>query len=162
MVYTVVVCVTPQTCQCVIFVCFSRFWQKYHISNTYHWKTALIYLRSMLLLLCYPIMPSHLRHLWPLWPSLCSPINPLPRATTAHAHLAGPAGRAAGPGLPGLRSIQSSWKSHLTILLLSKTIKTEKIYNKSVSGSIWEGKKEGALSKKSCLKTENNIFYLAV
>lgn len=118
------------------------------IPDTYHWKTVLIYSRAMLLPLYYPIMPSHLRHLWPLWPSLCSPINPLPRATTAHAHLSGTAGRAAGPGLPGLPSIQSSWKSHLPILLLSKTIKTQKIYNKSVSGSIWEKKKGDSVREK--------------
>lgn len=108
--------------------------------------------------LCYPIMPSHLRHLWPLWPSLCSPINPPPRATTAHAHLSGTAGRAAGPGLPGLPSIQSSWKSHLPILLLSKAIKTEKIYNKSVSGSNWEGKKQRLGQGKDVWKPKNKDF----
>lgn len=107
----------------------------------------------------YPIKPSHLRHLWPLWPSLCSPINPPPRPITAHAHLAGPAGRAAGPGLPGLPSIHSSWKSHLPILLLSNTIKTQTIYNKSVSDSIWERKKKGAQCKKkiTAWSAENNI-----
>lgn len=115
---------------------------------TYHWKTVLIYLQAVLLTLRHPIMPSHLRHLWPIWPSLCSPINPPSWPITAHAHLAGPAGRAAGPGLPGLPSIQSSWKSHLPILLLSKTIKTQKIYNKSVSGSIWEKKKGAQLRKR--------------
>lgn len=114
---------------------------------TYHWKTVLIYSQAVLLTLHHPIMPSHLRHLWPIWPSLCSPINPPSWPITAHAHLAGPAGRAAGPGLPGLPSIQSSWKSHLPILLLSKTIKTQKIYNKSVSGSIWEKKKGAQLRK---------------
>lgn len=127
---------------------FCRFCQHSRYLLTYHWKTVLIYLRAVLLPLRYPIMPSHLRHLWPLWPSLCSPINPPPRATTAHAHLAGPAGRAAGPGLPGLPSIHSSWKSHLPILLLSKTIKTQKIYNKSVSGSIWEKKNGGTVKEK--------------
>lgn len=113
--------------------------------NTYHRKTVLIYLQAMLLPTFYSIMPSHLRHLWPLWPSLCSPINPPLRSATAHAHLSGTARRAAGPGLPGLPSIQSSWKSHLPIPLLSETIKTKKIYNKSVSGSIWEKKKEGSV-----------------
>lgn len=113
----------------------------------------------MLLTLCYPIMPSHLRHLWPLWPSLCSAINPPPWPITAHAHLAGPAGRAAGPGLPGLPSIQSSWKSHLPILLLSKTIKTLKIYNKSVSGSIWEKKKKKGLSLRNhCTENWKQCF----
>lgn len=122
---------------------------------TYLWKTVLFYLRVVLLTLCYPIMPSRLRHLWPLWPSLCSPINPPLRPITAHAHLAGPAGRAAGPGLPGLKSIQSSWKSHLPILLLSKTIKTQKIYNKSVSGS--EKKKmRGSIEE---VESWNNEFF---
>lgn len=122
-------------------------------------KNLLIYFRVVFLPLCYPIMPSHLRHLWPLWPSLCSPINPPPRATTAHAHLSGTAGRAAGPGLPGLPSIQSSWKSHLPILLLSKAIKTEKIYNKSVSGSNWEGKKQRLGQGERCLKAEKQRLF---
>lgn len=137
--------------------CFCRLLQ--HLL-AYHWKTVLIYLRVVHLTLRYPIMPSHLRHLWPLWPCLCSPINPPPRPTTAHAHLAGPVGRAAGPGLPGLPSIQSSWKSHLPVLFLSKTIKTQNIYNKSVSGSIWEKKKRGLSQGNCCLKTENNEFSL--
>lgn len=122
-------------------------------------KNVLIHFRVVFLPLCYPIMPSHLRHLWPLWPSLCSPINPLPWATMAHAHLSGTAGRAAGPGLPGLPSIQSSWKSHLPILLLSKAIKTEKIYNKSVSGSNWEGKKQRLGQGKRYLKAEKQRLF---
>lgn len=115
------------------------------------------YLRAVLLTLRYPIMSSHLRHLWPLWPSLCSLISPPPRPITAHAHLAGPAGRAAGPGLPGLPSIQSSWRSHLPILLLSKTIKTQKIYNKSVAGS-GNIKEEELCEENHSLKAEIMIF----
>lgn len=105
---------------------------------------VLIYLSAPFLPLCFPILPTHLRHLWPLWPSLSSPINPPSWTTKAHAHLFGTAGRAAGPGLPGLPNIQSSWKSHLPILLLRKTIKTERIYNKSVSGSNSKGEKTEA------------------
>lgn len=118
-----------------------------------------MYLRAMLLPLCYPIMPSRLRHLWPLWPIFCSPINPPQRPTTAHAHLSGTAGRAGGPRLPGLPSIQSSWKSHLPIQLLSKTIKTQKIYNEPVSSSIWEKKKGDSVRKKT-EKTKNFLHIL--
>lgn len=127
-----------------------------HIST----NNVLIYFRAAFLPLCFPILPTHLRHLWPLWPSLSSPINPPSWATKAHAHLSGTAGRAAGPGLPGLPNIQSSWKSHLPILLLRKTIKTEKIYNKSISGSNWEGKKTEAGSGGTMFKSWKTKTFL--
>lgn len=120
---------------------------------------VLIYFGAALLPLCFPILPTHLRHLWPLWPSLSSPINPPSWATKAHAHLFGTAGRAGGPGLPGLPNIQSSLKSHLPILLLRKTIKTEKIYNKSVSGANWEGKKRRLGWGEKCLTAEKQRLF---
>lgn len=95
-----------------------------HIST----NNVLIYFLLTFLLLYFPILPTHLGRLWPLWPSLSSPNNSPLWATKVCAHLSETSRRAAGPGLLGLSNIQSSWKSHLLILHLRKTIKTEKIY----------------------------------
>lgn len=92
--------------------------------------------------LCYPIMPSHLKHLWPL---LAQPLQPHQPPAAGH-YSACPlvwdsreGSRARTPRTPKHPEQLEVPSSHPAS---QQNNQTPKIYNKSVSGSIWEKEKE--------------------
>lgn len=96
----------------------------------------------MLLPLCYPIMPSHLKHLWPL---LARPLQPHQPPAAGHNGAcplvwdSREGSRARTPRTPKHPEQLEVPSSHPAS---QQNNQTQKIYNKSVSGSIWEKEKE--------------------
>lgn len=74
-------------------------------TQIYHWNTVLICSQVVLLTLCYPIMPSHLRHLWPPGPASEAPSTPCWASQQRMPTWRDQPKRAAGPGLLGLQCI---------------------------------------------------------
>lgn len=125
----------------------------------------MIYSLAMLLPLCYPIMPSHLKHLWPL---LAQPLQPHQPPTAGHNGAcplvwdSREGSRARTPRTPKHPEQLEVPSSHPAS---QQNNQTQKIYNKSVSGSIWEKEKEAQSGgKKRCLqsgkKNTKNFLWL--